>query len=43
MAPGKKGIALKPEEWRLLAANMPAITAALAAKDTKYKLDLGSK
>ncbi|KAF8067183.1 SUB1 [Scenedesmus sp. PABB004] len=40
--PGKKGIMLKPDQWRKVVDAAPAISAALAARDTGFKLDLGS-
>ncbi|WIA32807.1 hypothetical protein OEZ86_005989 [Tetradesmus obliquus] len=41
--PGKKGIALKPEEWRKICDAAEAISSAHGGRDTRYKLDLGSK
>uniref|UniRef100_A0A383V677 DEK-C domain-containing protein n=1 Tax=Tetradesmus obliquus TaxID=3088 RepID=A0A383V677_TETOB len=41
--PGKKGIALKPEEWRKVCDAAEAISSAHGGRDTRYKLDLGSK
>lgn len=33
--PGKKGIALSPEQWRTLLANADAVSAALAKVEPK--------
>jgi hypothetical protein len=41
--PGKKGIALKPEEWAKICEAAPAISQAHSGRNTRYKLDLGSK
>jgi hypothetical protein len=41
--PGKKGIALKPDEWAKVVAAAPAISQAHAGRNKAYKLDLGSK
>jgi hypothetical protein len=41
--PGKKGIMLKPDQWATLAGAARDISAALDARNTAYKLSLGSK
>jgi hypothetical protein len=41
--PGKKGIMLKPDQWRALVDAAEAITSALTAHNTRYELDLGNK
>jgi hypothetical protein len=41
--PGKKGIALKPDEWTKICGAADAISQAHSSRNTRYKLDLGSK
>lgn len=36
LKPGKKGLALSAEQWRALRAEMPALDAALQARDVVY-------
>lgn len=40
--PGKKGIMLRPDQWRALAAATDHVTAALNAHNTRYALELGN-
>ena len=40
--PGKKGIFLKPAEFKMDAGNMAAISAAAASQNMTYELDLGA-
>jgi hypothetical protein len=40
--PGKKGIMLRPDQWRTLAAATDDVTAALNAHNTRYALELGN-
>lgn len=40
--PGKKGIMLRPDQWRMLAGATDDITAALNAHNTRYALELGN-
>eukprot|EP00879_Flechtneria_rotunda_P006969 GHRR01007316.1.p1 GENE.GHRR01007316.1~~GHRR01007316.1.p1 ORF type:complete len:472 (+),score=174.73 GHRR01007316.1:139-1554(+) len=40
--PGRKGILLKPEEWKQICREADTISEALDKRDTEYKLNLGS-
>lgn len=42
LLPGKKGIFLKPAEFKLVAGNVAAISAAAASQNMQYTLDLGA-
>ncbi|KXZ56426.1 hypothetical protein GPECTOR_1g38 [Gonium pectorale] len=43
MLPGKKGIALSPDDWRTLAGALGDVSAALARKDSTYSMQLSGK
>jgi hypothetical protein len=43
LLPTKKGIMLKPDQWRALVGAAGAITSALTAHNTRYVLELGNK
>jgi Transcriptional Coactivator p15 (PC4) len=42
MEPGRKGLALSQDEWRVLYENLSSVSNALKAQDTEYKLALGN-
>lgn len=43
MLPGKKGILLKVNQWKLVCDAADNITRALQSHDMHYKLELGNK
>lgn len=43
LRPGKKGIMLRPDQWRMLVDAAGAVTDALTAHNTRYTLELGNK
>jgi hypothetical protein len=43
LRPGKKGIMLKPDQWRLITGAAGDISAALSAHDAGFKLEVGNK
>jgi len=43
LCPGKKGISIKPDEWRTVCSSADEIMAAAQAKNTAYVLPLQAK